>query len=87
VNGGFTRKDGLDSAGWRRTRVDGRVTFGSGVDAPNGTVVGRIRVPIFAEEKRTGLVRMNGGLIKRALDEGHAWVGNVQGGKIHHVTL
>jgi hypothetical protein len=84
--GGFTGKYGLYSAGWKRTRANGKAEFSGWVDAPQGTM-GRIRVPAFSEEKRTCLVRIDGKNMKCAVDEGYVWIENVQGGQRHQVTL
>ncbi|RDW65092.1 hypothetical protein BP6252_10743 [Coleophoma cylindrospora] len=88
--GGLTGKYGLYSAGWEKTRVNGRITFQCWVEAPSGTT-GRIRIPFYdsldtpVNGKCT--VIMDGTVLKCDVGAGFAWVNNIEGGERHHFRL
>jgi Bacterial alpha-L-rhamnosidase C-terminal domain len=65
--GGFTGVYGKYSAGWRKTRENGRVGFESWVDTPEGTT-GRVRLPTF-------------GTSETGDGEGYRWLDGISGGK------
>ncbi|KAL2068487.1 hypothetical protein VTL71DRAFT_16585 [Oculimacula yallundae] len=82
--GGFTGKLGKYSAGWKRTRENGRVGLSCWVEAPQGTS-GRVRLPV---ETKAGLhLTENGDGGARRTEHEFEWLGGILGGKKHRFIV
>ncbi|KAL3426868.1 bacterial alpha-l-rhamnosidase domain-containing protein [Phlyctema vagabunda] len=84
--GGFTGKYGLYSAGWRKTRAEGKVQFDCWIDTPPGTL-GRVRLPVFDTSGGRTLVVRNGERQKYDIADGHLWIEPVEGGRKHQFHI
>ncbi|KAH6684755.1 Six-hairpin glycosidase-like protein [Halenospora varia] len=83
--GGFTGPCGKYSAGWKKTRENGKITFSCWLQAPEGTV-GRVRVPVFANGcGQNGIAEKND--VKYETENGYRWLDGVLGGERHHFVF
>lgn len=73
---GFTGFYGTYSAGWKKIREDGKITFSCWVQAPEGTI-GRVRMPVIASGWQNTTV------LKYETENGYRWLNGVGGGERH----
>jgi hypothetical protein len=78
--GGFTGTHGKYSAGWRKTRENGRIIFSCWVETPEGTT-GRVRLPVLTSGGPKSTDK-NGG-VKCENKDGYEWLNGISGGERH----
>jgi hypothetical protein len=78
--GGFTGAYGKYSAGWKKIRENGRITFSCWVQAPEGTI-GRVRMPVIANGWPNAIVEEKS--LENETKNGYRWLDGVVGGERH----
>jgi hypothetical protein len=78
--GGFTGAYGKYSAGWKKIRENGRITFSCWVQAPEGTI-GRVRMPVITNGWPNAIVEEKS--LKNETENGYRWLNGVVGGERH----